>query len=164
MNPIIQALLKGSLGQDQERTGLNIDAVNKVGGQRFSDAYERVGQSGNPKYGLNLPSTVLPDMGWDAFFGSLQQKEEEAQKAGKNFKMNWSGFGRLKDQDVPSGKIYDRESGEVAPGLRGRPNAATAALEGLDPNKSGYYTEDEYNAMSGNRWSPLTMMQGLFRR
>ena len=127
----------------------------------------------------------IADMGWDGFFGALAGKENAAKAQGKNFKVDYAGkgpgtgtgFGTWKALDVPSGRVYnqhtsDRQSdegahvpmSEIAPGRRGRENMGLAELQGLDPNQGGYYTPEEHDAMTGRKWSPLTMLQGLYRR
>lgn len=121
--------------------------ADRVARQRFADMYDRIGTGGLPGRGLGLPSNVLPDRAWDGFFGSLQQAAEAAASQGKKFGVDWGGFGVLKALDVPSGKTYNTELGEVAPGQR-RANPVMARAQGLDPNKAGWYTPDEWRGMS----------------
>lgn len=105
------------------------DLLN-VGGARYYGLYD-VGNSA-----------------WDAFFESLR---------GKN--VDWDGFGRTVDYDVPTGKSYNRDAGEIAPGRRGsiqsyaKDNPAFAyavtAGSGSDfrPSRGGFYTPEELGQM-----------------
>lgn len=108
------------------------DLLN-VGGARYYGLYD-VGNSA-----------------WDAFFEAMR---------GKN--VDWSGFGRTVDYDVPTGKSYNRDAGEIAPGRRGsiqsyakeNPAFAYAVTEGsgpdFKPSRGGWYSPDELAGM--DRW------------
>lgn len=63
----------------------NLQAALRVRQQRDSDMLH-----GNPTRAVGGP---LPDMGWDAFFGSLQQKGERADDHGLHFKADLAGHG-----------------------------------------------------------------------
>ena len=73
---------------------------------------------------------------WDAAFGALNN-------TGANIDVG--SWGQEKALDVPTGRTYNVSAGQVAPGMRGRPSAALAALQGLSPSRGGYYTPDEWN-------------------
>ena len=168
---------------DETLGNQNMRLADMVSKARFQDTLDRMNK---PKgHGLNLPSNVLPDRGWDAVFGGLQAKQHGIEAQGKKFEADLvgkgpgtvTGLGTWKALDVPSGRVYNqhtsnRQSDEgahvpisqIAPGRRGRENMGLAELQGLDPSQGGYYTPDEHNAMTGRKWSPLTMLQGLFRR
>lgn len=103
------------------------EEINSLGGGRYYGLYD-VGNSA-----------------WDAFFESLR---------GKN--VNWGGFGRTMDYDVPTGKSYNRDAGEVAPGLRGAinkqdPNFAYGVTQasgpGFRPTRGGWYSPEELEQM-----------------
>ncbi len=60
------------------------------------------GRAPNPYTGtLNDPfeeaQSRYSGPGWDQFFGGLQKTEEDAQLAGKNYRVNWGGFGNAVD-------------------------------------------------------------------
>ena len=162
---------------DEALGNQNMRLADMVSKARFQDTLDRMNK---PKgRGLNLPSNVLPDRGWDAVFGGLQAKQHGIEAQGKKFEADLvgegpgtgTGLGTWKDLDVPSGRTYERfadpskvDPSKVAPGRRGRPSAGLAELQGLDPTQSGWYTPEEHDAMTGRKWSPLSMLQGLFRR
>ncbi len=59
----------------------------------------------------------LPDPAWDRFFGGMQVSQILSQGAGKDFGVDWSGFGALKAQDLGTGRTYALDRGEVPPGF-----------------------------------------------
>lgn len=71
--------------------GANIANALKV--QRNRDAY----MAANPGDTTALTNSIrsLGD-NWDAFFGALQQQQENAHDAGMKFKVNTTGFGNLR--------------------------------------------------------------------
>jgi hypothetical protein len=136
------------------------------GTQVANEDFNRAYQGGNPGFGpLPRAAGPLPDSNWDAYFGLLQARENSANQSGRNFNFDERSWGNPKALDIPTGRTYDQspvgygygEGGkigynpnlrELAPGQRGRPNAYTAAIQGLNPNQGGYYNEDEYNSMN----------------
>jgi hypothetical protein len=91
----------------------------------------------------------IGDAANEAFFESLR---------GKN--VDLGGFGRTVDYDVPTGKSYSRDAGEVAPGMRGAVNrvgndqfaydVTEASGPDFKPSRGGWYTPDELAGM--DRW------------
>ena len=98
---------------------------------------------------------------WDAWFGLMQARENAAGASGRRFDFDVDGFGTNKAIDVPTGRSYNMDAGEVAPGLRGR-NPEIAQEQGLDPKQSGYYTPDELRSLSRNGLS--NALNGIRRR
>lgn len=97
----------------------------------------------------SLPAGTLAGPGWTGYSGIMAGLANAAATQGKNFKLDIDSWGNTKDLDVPSGRTYSRDAGEIAPGLRGRPNKAIAALTGADPSKRGYYTPEEWEQAKG---------------
>jgi len=125
------------LGQEQER-------------QRASNM-DAEAEEANPFFRLNRPINSLGAApGWGGYFGLLQAKENAAGQQGRNFNFDVDSWGNDKALDVPTGRVYNTGAGEVAPGLRGRPNAALAGLQNASTQKSGYYTPDEIEQAGGN--------------
>lgn len=50
-------------------------------------------RTGTPNDPFQEAQSRYAGPGWQQFFGGLQQSEEDARLAGKNFRVNWSGFG-----------------------------------------------------------------------
>jgi hypothetical protein len=84
---------------------------------------------------------------WGDFFAALIGKERINAQQGRKTNIDMSGFGRLKAQDVPTGKVYDTAGGEVAPGMRGPAPEWAQAQQGLQGGSKGWYTPDEWSGM-----------------
>lgn len=87
---------------------------------------------------------ALRGAGWGGYSGIMRGLAKGAEAQGRGFKVDLDTWGNTKDFDVPTGRSYSREAGQVAPGMRGRPSKAIAALTGADPQRGGYYTPDEF--------------------
>lgn len=152
-----QALSQGMQQGPQLALGENIALANQARDRRFKsyldetstpEGYWRYAQSGGGGYGTMGP---LGGDQWDAFFEALRGKH-----------VNLGGFGRTVDYDVPTGKSYNRDAGEIAPGRRGsiqsyareNPEFAYAVTEGsgpgFRPSRGGFYTPGELGGM--DRW------------
>ena len=68
--------------------GQNIADAQQVREQRLADEL-----NGQQDRAIGGP---LPDPNWDAFFGALQRKQDEANDAGMNFKVGLGNFGNLR--------------------------------------------------------------------
>jgi hypothetical protein len=121
-------------------------------------------QAGDRRRAMQREETENPEAFWSPAFGhkfglygGIGDAANEAffeSLRGKN--VDLGGFGRTVDYDVPTGRSYSRDAGEVAPGLRGAvnkqdPNYAYAVTQasGADfkPTKGGYYTPEELAQM-----------------
>lgn len=144
-------------GQEFDTTGLPGLALKHLGRQQEIQRKSNMdaeGREANPFYGLwgNPASNFASDNpmpGFGGYFGILQGKENAAAQAGKRFKFDLSSWGNDKALDVPTGRTYFTNAGEVAPGLRGRPNAALAGMQNASTTQNGYYTPDEIAQAGG---------------
>lgn len=142
-----QALSQG--GMNNFALGENIALADQAQQRRQAQRIENADKDllslgGGRYYGLY----DVGNSAWDAFFESLR---------GKN--VDWGGFGRTVDYDVPTGKSYNRDAGEIAPGRRGsiqsyakeNPQFAynVTAGSGPDfrPSRGGFYTPEELGQM-----------------
>lgn len=91
-----------------------------------------------------MPAGTLAGPGFRGYSGIMRGLARGAQAQGRGFDVDVEDWGNSKQMDVPSGRTYSVDAGELAPGMRGRPNAAIAALTGADTNKRGYYTPEEF--------------------
>lgn len=97
----------------------------------------------------SLPAGTLAGPGWTGYSGIMAGLKNAAEAQGYGFKPDVQSWGNSKQLDVPSGRTYSVDVGELAPGMRGRPNKAIAAFTGADPNKRGYYTPEEWETAKG---------------
>ncbi len=91
-----------------------------------------------------MPAGTLAGPGWSGYSGIMAGLANGARAQGYNFRPDVESWGNEKEMDVPTGRTYSVDAGEVAPGMRGRPNKAIAALTGADPSRRGYYTPEEW--------------------
>lgn len=132
-------------------------AAREAGDERMQREIERIqndptltlGNKMNAGWNLRHGRQQGDMTGWGDYFDMLQ---------GKN--VDLGGFGRTVDYDVPTGRSYSREAGEVAPGMRGAINrvgndqyaygVTQAAGPGFRPTRGGWYTPEEMSGM--DRW------------
>lgn len=129
-----QGIIKQRRQAMMDKYSKGSDRGGTLGG--YDDTLRQVGRS---EYADYTP--------WGDFYAALVGKEANTQKAGMKSNINIGSMGRLKAQDVPTGKVYDTEGGEVAPGLRGAPPEWAQAQQGLRGGSKGWYTPDEWSGM-----------------
>ena len=128
--------VEGFLREDAENPGGlmgNIAASDRVKQQRNADML-----AGNPTRAIGGP---LPDTAWDAFFGALQQKEENAQKHNLRFRANLAGsgpgegIGHLGFINAQTGMTeHPLDDLGMQPSVSGL-NAAASRLNRFNPNR-----------------------------
>ena len=154
-NPNLLVLDDGSLTDTRGLPGLALKFLGQEQERQRQANMESEGREQDPYYGLwSSPASKFaasnPMPGWGGYFGLLQGKENAANAQGRNFKFDLNSWGNDKALDVPTGRTYFANAGEVAPGLRGRPNAALAGLQNASTTQNGYYTPDEIDQAGGN--------------
>lgn len=88
------------------------DATQRNFGAAQRERNRRLGLSLRGELPIGL-STVSGEPGWDAFFGSLHDKEEEAAAQGMGFRASLGDIGRF---DAPSGMAQPSNAGNVGLG------------------------------------------------
>lgn len=117
----------GVYAPDPNSLGSNMARGEDVRNQRRQEIMDNWArrQGGGPDLGMLYGTGMSMDFTpWGDFYTALVGAEANGKR------INTKSIGRTKSQDVPTGRVYDTQGGELAPGLR---------------DKGGWYTPEEFS-------------------